>query len=135
MQDNIIPGADPDDSPREERDPEALRRELKEARREAARFRIKLRTCEARTAVVVLHFRPALRPDGSLIGFADLDVCGLVIFDVRLVRHEHGFAISWPMRQPQASVSFVPIMRPTPDLDARVLAAVLVAVFPEKVAS
>lgn len=113
-------------------DPDSLRRELREARHEAASYRIKLRELERQRSLSVAAWRPSTDPrtDG-LIGYADLRLGDLLIFDVRLIRREGVFGLSWPARKPMGSDRLAEIMRPSPGLDARALATILERAFPE----
>ena len=51
--------------------------------------------------IAVAAWRPSSdsRTD-ALLGFCDLQLCDLLIFDLRLIRQAVAFALSWPRRKP-----------------------------------
>lgn len=110
---------------------EAGLRTLRKLRDEAAKYRVALRRCEEKRppALTVLAWRPS-SSGSTVVGMADVALGDLTIFDVRLVRLGGGFALSWPARKPIGGSGLQPIMRPTPALDGRALAAVLETAFP-----
>ncbi len=101
---------------------------LRKERLEGRRLRQLLRKATDGT-VTVLAWRPS-SPASTVVGMADVALGDLTIFDVRLVRLGGGFALSWPARKPIGGSGLQPIMRPTPALDGRALAAVLETAFP-----
>ncbi len=106
---------------------------LQRTRHEAGGYRVRLRELErARPAITVLSWRPSSDPraDG-LVGFVDLALGHLTVLDVRLIRRDGAFLLSWPARRPMGSERLQEIIRPTPGLDGRALAAVLEHAFPE----
>jgi len=110
-----------------------LEKELRATRSEAARYRVELKELKAtRPTIAVLNWRPSPDPraDGQL-GFGDVQLGGLVVLDVRLIRENGAFILSWPRRQPAGSDRLHPILRLEPNLEARALAAVLAHTFPE----
>ncbi len=107
-------------------------RTIQKLRAECAGYRIRLRELERqRPCLAVAAWRPSTDPrtDG-LIGFADLRLGSLLVFDVRLIRRDGAFGLSWPARRPMASERLHEIMRPTDGLDGRALAAVLEHAYP-----
>ncbi len=112
---------------------EATERALRKLRDECAGYRIKLRELERqRPSLTVAAWRPSSDPraDGVL-GFADIRLGSLLVFDVRLIRSNGAFLLSWPARKPMGSDRLAEIMRPTPGLDGRALAALLAHAYPE----
>lgn len=109
----------------------AAEKEAAETRREAAGYRVKLRELKQQGNLTVAAWRPSSDPrtDG-LVGYADIRLGSLLVFDVRLIRREGVFGLSWPARRPMASERLHEIMRPTPALDGRALAALLEFAFP-----
>jgi len=105
---------------------------IQKLRAECAGYRVKLRELERqRPCLAVAAWRPSTDPrtDG-LIGFADIQLGALLIFDVRLIRRDSAFLLSWPARKPMGSDRLAEIMRPSPALDGRALAALLEFAFP-----
>jgi len=70
--------------------------------------------------IAVAAWRPSSdsRTD-ALLGFCDLQLCHLLILDLRLIRHAVAFALSWPRRKPMGLEHLQQIMRPWPGLDGR----------------
>ncbi len=110
----------------------AAEKEAAETRREAAGYRVKLRELKQQANLTVAAWRPSSDPrtDG-LVGYADIRLGSLLVFDVRLIRSNGAFLLSWPARKPMGSDRLAEIMRPTPALDGRALAALLDFAFPE----
>lgn len=110
---------------------------LRKLRSECRGLRLRLRECEAKRAplpgVRVRSWRPVGDHRSELAGFADVEIAGLVILDMRLLRAHGGYVLSWPQRMPRNTGRLVPLVIPSPDLDAQVLAAILVAAHPERV--
>lgn len=105
---------------------------LRKLRSECRNLRQRLHACQReRGAIRVLSWRPAFDPRSPVVGIADLALGDLTVLDVRLLRREGGFILSWPARRPMGSERLQEIMRPSPALDGRVLAAVLEIVYPE----
>ena len=108
-------------------------RTIQKLRAECAGYRVRLRQLEGqRPSLAVAAWRPSTDPrtDG-LIGFADIRLGSLLVFDVRLIRSNGAFLLSWPARKPMGSDRLAEIMRPTPALDGRALATVLDFAYPE----
>jgi len=108
-------------------------RTIQKLRAECAGYRIKLRELERqRPSLAVAAWRPSTDPraDG-LIGYADLRLGALLIFDVRLIRRDGAFGLSWPARKPMGSDRLAEVMRPSPGLDGRALTALLEHAYPE----
>lgn len=106
---------------------------LQKTRHEAAGYRVALKELRAtRPTIAVVNWRPSPDPraDGQL-GFGDVQLGALVVLDVRLIRENGAFALSWPHRRPAGSDRLQPILRLEPGLEARALAAVLAFTFPE----
>jgi len=106
---------------------------IQKLRAECAGYRVKLRELERqRPCLAVAAWRPSTDPrtDG-LIGFADLRLGSLLVFDVRLIRSNGAFLLSWPARRPLGSDCLQEILRPTPALDGRALATLLAHAYPE----
>ncbi len=122
-----------DDIPRHEATlGDAGLRTIQKLRAECAGYRVRLRQLEGqRPSLAVAAWRPSTDPrtDG-LIGFADIQLGALLIFDVRLIRRDGAFGLSWPARRPMASERLHEIMRPTDGLDGRALAALLEHAYP-----
>ncbi len=108
---------------------------LRKLRSECRMLRVRLRECQAqRGSIRVIAWRPAREPGTDLVGLADIALGELTIFGLRLYRHHGGHVLSWPMRRPRATGQLLEIMVPTPALDGRILAEVLIAAYPERVA-
>ncbi len=105
---------------------------LRKLRSEARNLRLRLRACEQkRGAIRVLSWRPAFDPRSPVVGMFDIALGDITVRDVRLLRREGGFILSWPARKPLGSERLQEIMRPSPALDGRALAAVLEHAYPE----
>lgn len=130
MFDNAAP-RDGDDSSQEPLG-EAGLSALRKLRVECRELRSRLRDCEGkRGAIRVVAWRPASDPRSPLLGWADIALGDLVVLDVRLVRLDGGFVLSWPARKRLGSAQLIAILRVGPGLDGRALAAVLEHAFPE----
>ncbi len=108
-------------------------RTIQKLRAECAGYRVRLRAMEReRPALTVAAWRPSSDPraDGVL-GFADIQLGALLIFDVRLIRRDGAFGLSWPARKPMGSDRLAEVMRPSPGLDGRALTALLEHAYPE----
>ncbi len=123
----------PDSTPFERTERARLEKELRATRSEAAGYRVELKALRAaRPTIAVINWRPSPDPraDGQL-GFGDIQLGALTVLDVRLVRENGAFVLSWPRRRPAGSDRLQAIIRLEPGLEARALSAVLAHTFPE----
>lgn len=127
--DTALPaGDDSTDAPLGETGLSALRK----LRSECRNLRQRLHACQReRGAIRILAWRPSFDARSPTVGIADIALGDLTVLDVRLLRREGGFILSWPARRPLGSDRLQEIMRPSPALDGRALAAVLETAFPE----
>lgn len=108
---------------------------LRKLRSECRGLRLRLRDVEARAlAPRVVAWRPSADPSGDLVGMADVQLGGITIRGVRLLRRAASYAVSWPQRMPKDGSGLIPILVVHPALDAAVLAQLLLAAYPELVA-
>ncbi len=108
---------------------------LRKLRSECRNLRARLHECEAqRSTVRVVGWKLADESGTPLVGLANVQVGELTIHGLRLFHHHGGHVLSWPMRKPRNVGGLIDIMVPTPALDGRILAALLVHAYPEKVA-